>query len=1083
MLKDSAQRLQATDPRRSFIVQAPAGSGKTELLTQRFLRLLSLVHAPEQIVALTFTRKAASEMRERILSALKHAERGLETTSEHQRLTNSYALEALKRSDALGWKLLKQPSRLKIITIDSLCQTLTQSIPLPEQQIPYAQITDSSSVLYQRAVRACLKDSLAQAELQPVIQQLLKHLDNRQDKLFELLSELLGTREQWLSILLLARNQNREICEQALASIERHELQGFLDSVPLPLRSQLQQISCQVAQIENNPQSPRYPLVFWKDFEQFNRDTASALAALLLTSDNKLRKGVDHYVGLLKGSCSNEQYGFLKSTSKELFSQLNEQADFFEALMRVKNLPPPCYDDQQWDVLQALLTLLPILAAHLHLVFRETNEVDFTAISQQALFALGDEDNPTDLTLHLDNSIHHLLVDEFQDTSIQQFQLITKLIQGWLPDDGKTLFVVGDPMQSIYRFRQAEVGLFLKAKQQGIGSLKLTPLELSCNFRSSDTIVHWVNTQFHTIFPKQDDMELGAVSFHPSVAIQSDTEGSRIDTRQFANKDEEAKALVAIAAEELRANPSQTVAILVRSRSHLSHLVPLLREHGIPFQGVEIEKLSSLSHLRDIFSLTKALLMPASRLHWLAFLRSPWCGLTLEDLHCLANFDPKKSLFHALSQSDQISGLSNQGKLRAQFIYQVMNSALASRYQQSLTDWIVQTIKQLHSEQILDHIQLADLEQFWLLLIRFTTQGQTLDLELFEMEFEQLYSQRINPSRLQIMTIHKSKGLEFDCVILPGLGSRKPKQEKPLLRWLTLPGLEDEELMLLSPIRAAHEKQSLLYDYLGNIAAAKERYEQQRLLYVAVTRAKKRLYLVDCHDKASKGTFRELLQHLTFTEQEELTPNNDTTIDPEASALPILKRLPIEFYTTVDHHPAEATNPSPIAMSNNARHIGIVAHELLQWICDKHPNSVDDLPWNILANRFKSLGFDTSEQQQALELIREQIQSMFQDPIGQWLCQKHDREHNEYALLVKEQDRVTTNVIDRTFYDKGVLWIIDFKTGNDNELTQLKHRKQVNHYAKLLFNPDQPPPHCGIYYLASNRWVPWIYEHSQLIFS
>lgn len=94
------------------------------------------------------------------------------------------------------------------------------------------------------------------------------------------------------------------------------------------------------------------------------------------------------------------------------------------------------------------------------------NEVDFTTISQQALSALGDAENPTDLALYLDNTLHHILVDEFQDTSITQFELLTKLVHGWQQGDGKTLFIVGDPMQSIYRFRQAEVGLFLRLKSK-----------------------------------------------------------------------------------------------------------------------------------------------------------------------------------------------------------------------------------------------------------------------------------------------------------------------------------------------------------------------------------------------------------------------------------------------------------------------------------------------------------------------------------------------------------------------------------------------------------------------------------------
>ncbi|MGQ3892423.1 UvrD-helicase domain-containing protein [Legionella sp. CNM-4043-24] len=1079
MLKDSAQRQQATDPYGSYIVQAPAGSGKTELLTQRYLRLLGKVSAPEQIVALTFTRKAASEMRERILAALNHASKELPVHSEHQKLTNEYAGLALQNASEQGWQLLNQPSRLKIITIDSLCQSLTQAVPLPEQQTPYAQITESAQSLYESAVRACLTDALQQPPLQQPVQDLLQHLDNRQDKLLDLLTQLLASREQWLAPVFMARSQSRERCEQALAAIEKHELQRFIDSVPLNCRDELHSLSTQIASIENNPASERYALTSWPVFDDLDRNIAAGLAALLLTKDDRLRKGADHHVGLKRGACADDLYDRLKASSKALFQTLSEQSDFLNALIRVKKLPAPHYDDQQWAVLQALMSLLPMLAAHLQLIFRERNEVDFSAISQQALLALGQDEAPTDLTLHMDNSIHHLLVDEFQDTSIQQFQLLEKLVQGWLPGDGKTLFVVGDPMQSIYRFRQAEVGLFLKARLEGIGPVSLTSLELCCNFRSTETLVNWVNRQFKAIFPQQDDMESGAISYHASVAIKAASEGCAVHALQYASKVEEAEAIADIVSRELDADPEQSIAILVRSRSSLSQLIPVLRARGIPFQGVEIEKLSSLAHLRDVYSLTMALLMPASRLHWLALLRSPWCGLGLADLHALAAWNRRQSMYQTLAQLDQIGNLSDEGRQRAQYVFQVMSAALASRYQQGLTEWIVQVIKNLHGDYILNESRLTDLEQFWLLLSRYSPNGQLENPEQFAEEFQQLYSQRITPSRLQIMTIHKSKGLEFDCVILPGLGNRPTRQDKPLLRWLDLPTKEADELILLSPVQAAHEKESLLYDYLGRLAADKEAYEQQRLLYVAVTRAKRSLYLVDCHEKALKGTFRALLQQLSFDGQ----AGTDEREEILSTRLPLMERLPIRFYMRESQHqtpPGERIPPERVLPANdNSRQSGIVAHELLQWICDRHPASINDLPWNMVASRFRSMGFTAQEQEQAMTLLNEQIQALFNDPIGQWLCQHHDKEQNEYALLVRENNQVQTRIIDRTFYDNGQRWIIDFKTGTDHQTAQTEHRQQVEQYARLLQSPNEAPIRCGLFYLSNQHWVHWTHAYSE----
>ena len=160
-----------------------------------------------------------------------------------------------------------------------------------------------------------------------------------------------------------------------------------------------------------------------------------------------------------------------------------------QALLRMRRLPPERYTDSQWETLGAMLQLLPLAAAQLKVVFAERGECDFTEIAQGAVRALGTPDEPTDLLLSLDYRIKHILVDEFQDTSWSQWELLERLTAGWQKGDGRTLFLVGDPMQSIYRFREAEVALFLKAQREGLGGVSLEPLTLSTNFRSQAGLV------------------------------------------------------------------------------------------------------------------------------------------------------------------------------------------------------------------------------------------------------------------------------------------------------------------------------------------------------------------------------------------------------------------------------------------------------------------------------------------------------------------------------------------------------------------------------------------------------------------
>lgn len=1068
-LIDSEQRSLATDPQLSFIVQAPAGSGKTEILTQRYLRLLGTVNAPEQIVALTFTRKAASEMRERIILALQQAASNHQAQTPHQQMTLSFAQHALKRSELFHWDLLHQPNRLKIITIDSLCQSINQAIPLLEKQIAYPQITDKPDSHYINAARQCIQFAIESPDYQHAIKTLLLHVDNKQERLINLFKSLLGQRDQWLFPLFQARTQEKSHFEHALVLIEQHELARFKASLPSLLAEQLVQLARTLAHIENKPDSPRYILKDWHDFNQVTPDIATALGKLLLDSTNNIRKGFDHHVGLNKKECAPDVFKEMKSASMELLSQLKGYPDFLDALLQVSHLPKPEYDLEQWEVLQALFLLLPLLLGHLHVLFSEQNEVDFTAIAQQALAALGEPEQPTDLALYLDNAIHHLLVDEFQDTSISQFELLGKLVQGWQHNDGKTLFLVGDPMQSIYRFRQAEVGLFFRAQEQGIGPIKLHPLQLSCNFRSTDTIVNWVNTHFAYIFPRQVDIESGAVSFHPSVNVIKGDASSAVYAFKFKTREQEAHNLIELVQHELANNPTQSLAILVRSRSQLTDIINLLRQHQIPYQGTDIDLLANLVHLRDIWSLTQALLNPGNRLSWLAVLHSPYCGLNLADIHLIAQFNPKKSIYKSLLELEKIEGLSEEGRTRAAFFISVLHEALMRRYQHDLTEWVNQTLNNLHVDKILNKNQQKDLEQFWALLDRYEQQGRLPDMNEFNVELNKLYSQQATPSPLQIMTIHKSKGLEFDTVFLPGLGTKPNTGDEPMLRWLKLPTKDEEHLLLVSPIKGAHQEQCPLYDYLNQIDNEKASYEAQRLLYVAATRAKSRLYLFDSSSQTSRSSFRSLLKHQDFSqEQTAITAEENTT------ALPLLIKLPVDYSCKPKNNiPFSSNAPSSGLVSGLPRLTGVIAHQLLHWICDNHPQSLDEIPWKLAENEFKKSGFSIDMQHTSLSTLKKQITQMFQDSTGSWIMAQHDKEQNEYELLVTQHNKLITRIIDRLFEDKGILWIIDFKTGKDDQLSLSQHQQQLNEYAYYLANRSSLPIHCGLYYLSNNHWISW----------
>jgi ATP-dependent exoDNAse (exonuclease V) beta subunit len=352
----------------------------------------------------------------------------------------------------------------------------------------------------------------------------------------------------------------------------------------------------------------------------------------------------------------------------------------------VRALPPVVYESDQWQVLQALTTLLPRAVAELWLVFKEVGQSDFVEVSLAAGRALGEVDAPTDLLLHLDSRIRHILVDEFQDTSWGQFLLLKKLTSGWQQGDGRSLFLVGDPMQSIYRFREAEVGLYLQARHHGIDQLQLEPLYLTANFRSQAGIVDWVNGVFPALFPDREDEALGGVTYAPSVAAHEAMAVQAVTCHAMASRDDRAEALrvVELVHQARRDDPQGSVAVLVRARSHLQEILRAFHQAGLRFRAQEIDPLAGRPVARDLLALTRALLHPSDRIAHLAVLRAPWCGLCLDDLHALAGETPDATLTELLRQPKRLLQLSEDGRIRLARVTNVLSQVATQRGRTSL---------------------------------------------------------------------------------------------------------------------------------------------------------------------------------------------------------------------------------------------------------------------------------------------------------------------------------------------------------------------------------------------------------------
>ena len=202
LIADMKARTEALDVSRSFIVQAPAGSGKTELLIQRYLNLLSAVENPEEVVAITFTRKAAAEMQIRVLEALRRKVSGDEPDADHERRTFELAGRALEKSEALDWNLIGNPRRMRILTLDALNASIAKSQPLSSPGTGARVVVGAEMLATYQAAALATFDWLAdKGEMREATKEVLLHVDNNTWLYTSYLSQMLGTRDQWLPII------------------------------------------------------------------------------------------------------------------------------------------------------------------------------------------------------------------------------------------------------------------------------------------------------------------------------------------------------------------------------------------------------------------------------------------------------------------------------------------------------------------------------------------------------------------------------------------------------------------------------------------------------------------------------------------------------------------------------------------------------------------------------------------------------------------------------------------------------------------------------------------------------------------
>ena len=1109
---DAQQRTAAVDPNSSFCVTAPAGSGKTELLIQRYLCLLSRVTRPEQVLAITFTRKAAAEMRERVLQALQAARQDAPCDSPHEHATRRLAQLALAADERGSWCLERDISRLNIKTIDSFCGGLTRQMPVLSEFGGQATVLDDATELYGEAVLAlfALLDSEHPAATD--LAALMLHFDNDWERLQDLLVSMLARRDQWRSYVGV-HHEPQESEAYLLSTVEavvRSELVELAEEIS-PYASEL--LALQQFAAKNLGREPPQQM---PGTEPDSVAAWRSVRDLLLTKDGGWRKTINKTSGFPTGKGEPRER---KDQLKSLLAEMQQIEGLQSSLVAVNFLPQIESGSASWQLLVHLSRMLPLLAAQLLLVFQRHGAVDHSQVALSALQALGDDEAPTELALRLDYQIEHILVDEFQDTAINQYDLLHSLTRGWglynseNPAAARTIMIVGDGMQSIYGFRGANVGLFLKARQEGFNGVHLQPLALRSNFRSDEGVVDWVNETFTWAFPARDDMNRGQVSYTPATAVRPAVAEPAVTLHAF-HAEERADAQdqeVAFICEQIAAACSDgsedTVAVLGRSRSHLQPVIAGLKQLNISYSAPDLDSLALSPLVVDLLTLCRALANAADRLAWMALLRAPWCGLQLADLLQIARYGnaPRHTpVWQALCSRTLAESLSADGRTRLQYVLPVLQRTLLQRDRLGLRVWIEQAWIGLGGPACAtESVWLEDAESFFQLLEEADSEGVGLDIRWLSQRLEKRYMSGGDPaSKVQLMTLHKAKGLEFDRVIIPQLAKLPRGDGRQLLLWDEHTSPDGQRDFLLAADDHSAAGAPTLYNYLQQQRLQKNLLESTRLLYVGATRAVSQLLLTACLNwDEGKQAFRQpssrcLLSSIWPTFEQQMVVHQPSALPPGAVAArpgQLLTRLQRAPLASADEWAGASEVPQdtniPLRAANYMeRSVGTVVHLALEELSLRDPlpdapPAADVKRWQVALQRQGLWGAALEE---ALAAVMYSVtQSLREGGAGRWvLSAGHTQARSEWALTCADVLEGSSDIIiDRTFVDaaSGERWLIDYKNSRPLPTETLQdfvvresvmYRPQLQRYRDALRALGGQALRCALFFTALGHLHP-----------
>ncbi|MBR5154666.1 MAG: double-strand break repair helicase AddA [Alphaproteobacteria bacterium] len=1085
----TSQQMAASNPNASVWVEASAGTGKTKVLSDRVLKLLLKNVNPSKILCLTYTKAAAVEMNERIAKRLSNwaIESDEELDGELEKLLgNDFFVsknEMQKKARTLFAQILDAPGGMKIQTIHSFCQDILKRFPLEANISPYFEVLDdrNSKEILQNIQSDLLKTANTDEDI--YLRDSILFLVNSvsEFKFPEIMNTITANRNK-IDILLKKYSSTKDIIN---ALEEKLGISSCLTEEDV------------IGKIFSTIDKDEFKRCMSAFFKGGKEDNKRANTFAVISENNFDIQYYEEYKNIFLTQNGSKRANLARKDAIKDYPQILE---FMNAeCERIYNI------ENKLKTIKVLRSTIAVVYISKKIIdaynkYKEMFSVlDYEDLIIKTRQLLEDRETADWVLFKLDGGIEHILIDEAQDTSPNQWAIVRAISEEFFAGIGvhdselkRSIFVVGDRKQSIYSFQGADPKEFDKMfdyfKQKSESFLKI---HLDVSFRSTKAIMDCVNLLFDTeeakkgvvpcdekinhcpfrlgdgglveIAPLSQNNDCEDVKYNWNIPLEriQKSSPSNLLAKQIARNIKDMVENKEILASKNRPIKYGDFMFLVQRRnSFVEEFVRACKEIGVNVAGVDKLQLLEQIAVQDLISLGKFLLLPQDDLSLAEVLKSPIFGLDDNDLFDLCH-NRNTSLFNSISHNEEYTEI-------ATWLKTLLNMSGFNRPLELFSFVLINMGARKNFISRMGNDVEDVLDEFLNLTLNFE-QNNTPTLQNFinwiikDDVVVKKETEQGDSNTVKIMTVHGSKGLQAPIVILADTVRVKNKAKNASFLW-------DDDLFYF-PLSS--ESYNDKCNNLNSVICDGNLDEYRRLLYVALTRAEDRLYVSgytkdkNIKDESWYGLLKnnivsnikeasatdkiiyQIEQENTFDEeQKQISLVNQTTkdysflLDKPSVESPLAK----PFTPSVDSDANDEVISSPLEDNGIFYRRGTAIHRLLQYISTVSEDERFEASMCFLEKELNDFSIDERHN------ITEEVIM---------LCNKYEdlfstSSMSEVPIIGEIDGKIISSKVDRLVIKDDVVMIVDYKTNRPaakkiEDVPQL-YIKQVGTYKRLLEN-------------------------------